>query len=330
MYRYGVTTMRPSPLTLLLAAVLLASAAGAQVCPPAPECRPAGSVRRAGKYSLINPLLEVEPSLEFSELRPFKYKVEELISVHRSSGDASHVSVYFRDLMNGPLFGINEKEPFTPASLLKVPVMLAVFKHAEDEPDFLQRQVRYDSPPDAAPDIATTTLRTGSYYTVEDLLRSMIVNSDNGAVFLLRAMTGPDALEEVYTDLGIEIPSVRTADEPISVREYGTFFRMLYNASYLSRAHSQKALELLAASDYAGGLVAGIPKGVRVAHKFGERSTPGDDKRQLHDCGIVYYPARPYILCVMTRGRDFPRMSAVIADISRAVYSEVSSGSLKP
>lgn len=315
---------------LLLAAMLLASAAGAQVCPPAPECRPSGSVRRAGKFSLINPLLEVEPNLEFTELRPFKYKVSAIIDVHLSSGDVSHVSVYFRDLNNGPLFGINEKEPFTPASLLKVPLMLAVFKHAEDEPDFLQQLVRYDAPPDSSPDIATTTLRAGSFYSVDDLLRSMIVNSDNGAAFLLRAMTGPGALEEVYNDLGISIPAVRTADEPISVREYGTFFRMLYNASYLSRAHSQKALELLAASQYADGLIAGVPRGVRVAHKFGERSNLADDNRQLHDCGIVYHPSRPYILCVMTRGRDFARMSSVISGVSRTVYAEVSDGTIKP
>lgn len=315
---------------LLLGAMLLASSAGAHECPPAPECRPAGAVRRAGKYTLINPLLEVEPTLEFSELRPFRYKVESLIEVHRSSGDVSHVSVYFRDLMNGPLFGIREREPFVPASLLKVPVMMAVFKRAEDESAFLERQVRYDRLQDSMPGIATTTLRTGAFYPVEDLLRAMIVDSDNGAAFLLRALLGPGALEEVYTDLGLVIPAVRTADEPITVREYGTFFRMLYNASYLSRAHSQKALNLLTASGYSDGLVAGVPSGVRVAHKFGERSSPAGDARQLHDCGIVYYPPRPYLLCVMTRGHDFTRLAAAIADVSRAVFHEVSTGTIEP
>lgn len=309
---------------------MTAAASGAQECPPAPACRPAAQVRRPVKYGLINPLLELEPSLEFTELRPFKYKVERLIEVHRSSGAVSHVSVYFRDLMNGPLFGINEKEPFTPASLLKVPVMMAVFKRAEDEPAFLQQEIRYERMADSMPDIATTTLNSGEFYSVEDLLRAMIVDSDNGAAFLLRAVSGVGALEEVYTDLGLEIPAIRTSDEPITVREYGTFFRMLYNASYLSRAHSQKALELLSATQYADGLVAGVPKDVRIAHKFGERSDPAGDVRQLHDCGIVYYPSRPYLLCVMTRGRDFGKMSALIAAVSRTVYSEVASEAPKP
>ncbi len=50
---------------------------------------------------------------------PFKDRVNELVEGMLSAGRASHISVYFRDLNNGPWFGINEKEEFSPASLLK-------------------------------------------------------------------------------------------------------------------------------------------------------------------------------------------------------------------
>jgi hypothetical protein len=43
----------------------------------------------------------------------------------------------------------------------------------------------------------------------------------------------------------------------------------------------------------------------------------------MHDCGIVYYPERPYFLCVMTKGYEFKRLAAVIRVMSRAVYREV-------
>ena len=45
--------------------------------------------------------------------------------------------------------------------------------------------------------------------------------------------------------------------------------------------------------------------------------------KQLHDCGIVYYPKHPYLLCVMTRGDSFEYLDDTIRDISHLVYQEV-------
>jgi len=283
------------------------------------------SSRRTGARGLLNPLLEIEPDLEYTELRPFRHKIEQLIALHKSTEDIVVASVYFRDLNNGAVIGVDSDEKFVPASLLKVPIMLAVFHKAEDNPDFLNMQVRYDARADAVPMLSTRTLEAGQYYTVERLTRAMLAESDNNAAFLLKALVGPKAVEDVYVDLGLSIPGVRDPDDEIRVKEYGTFFRMLYNASYLSRANSQKALEMLAGSTFADGLRAGVPADVVVAHKYGERYRQDAKVRQLHDCGIVYYPPRPYLLCIMTRGEDFNDLKATIKDLSRLVYEEVSS-----
>jgi hypothetical protein len=85
---------------------------------------------------------------------------------------------------------------------------------------------------------------------------------------------------------------------------------------------SEKALSYLAETTFDKGLVAGVPEAVAVAHKFGEAGRE-DGSLQFHDCGIVYYPGRPYILCVMTRGGSFEPLYAAVADISRTVYEEV-------
>jgi hypothetical protein len=44
---------------------------------------------------------------------------------------------------------------------------------------------------------------------------------------------------------------------------------------------------------------------------------------ELSDCGVVYYPKHPYLLCVMTSAKDIPTASTVIANISRIAYSAV-------
>jgi beta-lactamase class A len=59
-----------------------------------------------------------------------------------------------------------------------------------------------------------------------------------------------------------------------------------------------------------------------VAHKFGEWGN-GYEK-ELHETGIVYIADNPYILTVMTNGRDWNALSGVIAQVSKTVYDHMS------
>lgn len=305
--------------------LLAAGAACTYVRPLVPECRSFEKVTRSGNRGLINPLLDIEPQSDFAELGPFRRKIEQLVDKRKSAADIHHVSVYFRDLNDGPLFTIHATEKFIPASLLKVPLMLAVFKEAEEYPLLLHTKVPYEPQPDWIPSVATATLRPGESYTIEQLLRALIVDSDNGAAMILDSTINPAGRERLYSDLGLSPSFVPNEDPEITVGEFATFFRILYNASYLSPAHSQKALEYLSASEFTQGIKAGVPPEITVAHKFGERFNFSNKLRQLHDCGIVYYPPSPYILCVMTRDEDFAIQTELIRDISKAVYDEVSS-----
>jgi beta-lactamase class A len=126
----------------------------------------------------------------------------------------------------------------------------------------------------------------------------------------------------VYKDLGMSSPT-DAGNYEIDAVTYSRFFRVLYNSTYLSRTMSEYALELLSRGSFSDGLPAGVPNGVLVAHQFGERTHPATGERQLHDCGIVYAPTRPYLLCVMTRGKEFKQLASVISDISREVYREM-------
>lgn len=264
-----------------------------------------------------------EDGLEFSELRPFDHKVMTLIDGFKAAGDAADVAVYFRDLDNGPLFGLGTDAKFAPASLMKVPLMMAVLKEAEADPSLLPRMLRNDAPSPVLSDFNPPLLKPAEEYSVDELLRAMIASSDNDAVVMLRTVVGDEPLNAVFRDFGLVIPEVRTADDNMTVKEYATFFRVLYNASYLSKAMSQKALEYLSASEFKQALVAGVPPGTIVAHKFGERTFADSDTKQLHDCGIVYYRPQPYLACIMTRGDDFAKLSGVIREVSALIYAEV-------
>jgi len=70
-------------------------------------------------------------------LGQLKEKTQELIDSLKEQNLTTHISVYYRDLISRQWFGINKKVGFTPASLLKVPVMMVYFKKAETDPSIL-------------------------------------------------------------------------------------------------------------------------------------------------------------------------------------------------
>jgi len=274
------------------------------------------SVRQGG-YDFINPLLEceIDGGLESKNLTEFKSKVQEKTESLIQKNPINHISVYYRDLNNGPWFGINEKEQFAPASLLKVPTMIAYLKAAEQDPSILTTPLNELTMAINKGDINITE-------TATDLINKMIVDSDNEAFENLVFAIGSDAITQVHNDLGIEVADKNTASNFISVKTYASLFRVLYNASYLNREMSEKALGILSQAAFNDGLAAGIPADINVANKYGITGSYESGDRQLHDCGIIYYPNNPYLLCIMTRGNNSQELAAVIAEISSLVYQQ--------
>lgn len=286
------------------------------------------------RYPLINPLLacsSFEAILQNGVDSPLRTRVNNLVDRIISDGQADNLSIYFRDLNGGEWFAIGEKEKYDPASLLKVPTMIGYLKASESNQDLLSKKILYDGSFDSnnlqgyKP---THTLIAGERYSISELLRRLIAYSDNNASILLHNNINADKLGEIFTDIGAPIP-----EHPgyyMTVGMYSYFFRILYNATYLSKSYSEQALDYLSQSDFPDGFRAVIATSTVIAEKFGERvstSSPGGlVLHELHDCGIIYHPGKPYLLCVMSRGADAGDLARDIQAITRLVDSDVSSG----
>lgn len=287
-------------------------------------------VRLSG-FRLVSPLLDVELPQGYSVDRepiPFRPKIVQFIEGQVRAGRVIEMSVYYRDLLDGPWFGVNEHRRYNPASMMKVPVMIAWLKRAERDPRALEDSFVFDAsaypgsdqrlPPDR-------TLAAGGRYTVEQLLRYLLAYSDNRAMWLLFGALKAEELNDVLDSMDVTNDPDDT-NNSISVVGYSGFFRILFNASYLNREMSEKALELLALQDFPQGIAAGVPRGITIASKFGI-TTPArrGGETQLHEFGIVYAPSGPYILGVMTMGRDQDAQARVLRDVSALIYREVAS-----
>jgi beta-lactamase class A len=246
-------------------------------------------------------------------------------------------AVYYRDLNNGPWYGYNEKEYFAPASLMKLPVMISLFKYAQDHPEVLEKRIIV-KPADMARGLAPNIkpekrVLEGVEYSMIDLVNYMIKESDNVAMSLvMENFPEKQYTDEIFQQVGVDT-SMKNDGLVLRVKDYAGFYRVLYNASYLNKEYSELALKILSESTFNNGLIAGLPKDVLVAHKFGERDYGNEGlklvgefesgTKQMHDCGIIYYPEQPYILCVMTRGANIQNQESFIKDISGYIYNAI-------
>jgi beta-lactamase class A len=275
-----------------------------------------------------NPLLECDLNYMSTHSTLIELEDELLNYIYRQKENDHHVhvSLYLRVLNNGEWIGINENEIYSPASLLKVPVLIAVLKKAETDAQFLSRKVDYKELQEDlfTPNIKDSSLQLGRSYTLEELARRMIVYSDNEAKSLLARVLGEEFLYKVSSDLGVNLRGMDFTKDNLSVKKYSNFFRILYNATYLSKEMSEKALEIMSQSSFKKGIRAGLPDNIIVSNKFGERTFSDSQIRQLHDCGIVYLPGSPYLLCIMTRGSDIEQQSKIISQLSSIIYHKMS------
>ncbi len=285
-------------------------------------------------FQWINPL-RCEPATapKKKEYTTLKNDLLDFIQQEKQQGILTNASVYFRDLENGPIMDIDATEDFAPASLLKVPLLITYLKKAQDDPTLLERKISYR---EDIPNMKTLpqqnitpeqSAEKGKTYTINQLLTLLISQSDNVSWELLltdlRKNYSEDDFIATLSDLGIIDPRKSTNGQYVTVQSYASIFRILYNSSYLNATMSDKVLELLTKADFNNGIVVGVPQGIKIAHKFGERKAGVE--QQLHDCGIVYYTPNPYLLCIMTRGDNLQDLEPVIQKISKDVYEEVAS-----
>lgn len=252
----------------------------------------------------------------------------------------AEVGVYFRDLHSGDSVLIEPDLRVHAASMMKVPVMIQVFRDVEAGrlrfEDTVTVTRRFSSIVDGSPyelgveDDSDSTLYSQRRATVRELVDLMITVSSNLAANLLIEMVDATRVTESMRALGADSIEVLRGVEDIkayeaglsnttTARDLGVIFAAIAEGRAAGDASCREMLEILARQAFTGGIPADLPVGTRVAHKTGLIT------RINHDGGIVYRNGQPaYVLVVLTRGIEDPEVAdRFIADLSRRVYQEV-------
>ena len=292
---------------------------------PVNSCNKVNIIRLNG-YQFIRPLLFAENPCEAEKFLPVKAAVEDIINSYKISGTISGASVYLRELSQGSWVSMGQQDTYNPGSLLKVPELITFLKMNEKKPGLLDRKILYNAPLQLKKQafFLSKSIEVGKTYSIRELLYYMIAYSDNNATMLLNQMMDLVIFKKLFTDLGLPEPDMTKNDIPIGAKEYSLFMRALYNASYLNISDSEYCTELLSHSDFNQGLVNGLPPEIKVAHKFGEARDRDGISANFSESGIVYVGSSPYLLTVMTRGKNNVVLPAVISMISKKVFEMIS------
>lgn len=264
------------------------------------------------QFSLLNParnfFKQEDLIINFQPLRDYlnnKYEAD------------PNVSIYFEYLPTGANIAVNKDAEFYPASLLKVPVAMAAAKKIDrGEWKWDNKLVLMATDKD---DKFGTLYKepTGSVFTIEELVKRSLIDSDNTAHFILLRNLELSEINDVYSHMGID--GFLETDGSLSAKRYSVILRTLYNSSYITDKSSQKIISFLSKGEFEGYIESGLPSDVVFAHKVGIDT----NKKIYLDSGIVYFGQRPYILVVMTKSKTEEQAKNIMKDISQKVFDYI-------
>jgi len=285
------------------------------------------SSTNAFSHTFINPTVTSNLNKHFIiNFQPLK---ENLIAIQKKYFQKTYI--YFVYLNNASWVGLGEKDLFTAASTIKVPLAMALFKAIEQGKlkltdsyalEELDLDENFGELYKVGPD---------KQFTIEELVKIMLEQSDNTAMMaidnIFKKIGIEDPFANVYESMGWEkgdMELVRVMGQPqnyqeISLKILSNMFLALYNAQYVNIEDSQKILEYLSQSPFNDKIVAGVPETIPVAHKIGISTSD----ETFSDCGIIYVPNRHYLLCLGSNSGNEKSANKFMAEISKAIYQYV-------
>jgi beta-lactamase class A len=215
-------------------------------------------------------------------------------------------------LGSGERYGVGTRETFQGASLIKLPLMVLMYKMAEDgDLDLNTKYVLKDSDKIKGSGVLYTA-KPGTEYSYRELIEYMGKNSDRTAYKVLKDVIGSRRLKDYVTEIGMTETNIDTGET--TPGDIGLIFQQLWTGSLINTVNRDEILGFLTNTIYEKWITAGVPKGISVSHKFGQ------DTGVVADGGIIR-SKNPYILVIMAQGIKSTDADALFPKISKDIYT---------
>ena len=265
---------------------------------------------------------EMAALVEGTELTGLENSLKNLASLYPSI----HPSIYVWDYETGNYADINADEIFPTASIIKLPVLVQLFRSIEKN-----QLTIYDEMP------LTEYYRTegsgslqfkaaNSKYSIDTLARMMITESDNSATNMIMAKLGSMTdINSGIREWGLKHTYVQTWLPDLGGTNHSTardMAQILYNIDnpkFLSTSSREKIFDYMGHVHNNRLIAAGIPSNATFLHKT------GDIGKMLGDAGIVFAPnGKKYIVVIFAnRPHNSPLGKEFIVKASETIYNNM-------
>ena len=255
-------------------------------------------------------------------------QLEEFISKFKDKS----ISVAVCDLHTQKEILIHADEMMHPASTMKAPVMMEVFRQAQAGLLSLDERLEIfnsfksivdgsEFSLDAADDSELTLYkRVGETESIRELTRLMIARSSNLATNLLMEKVG---IADMTVIRGLEDKKAYQLNINNSASAHSSTYmmRVIAEGKVVSKEACDEMIQIMLAQEFNESIPALLPSSVKVAHKTGWTGS------FFHDTGIVFPQSRkPYVISIFTHGfpeGDESQAHNCMAQISKIIYDEI-------
>jgi beta-lactamase class A len=221
-------------------------------------------------------------------------------------GFDEEVGVVIEDLPYHLRLSVNDKLLMPSASLVKIPVMASCFYAIREQKMKLDQFLILREKEKVSGSGSIQYLPAGTYFSIDELIRRMISESDNTAANMLINYLGFDYINGTFKRMGMQDTQIvrlmmdfksRSAgrENYTTASDIAHILRALYGGSLISAESDALCLEYLKQQKHRDRIPAKLPSATTVAHKTGL------ENGVCHDAGIVFTPQGDYLICVLVR-----------------------------
>jgi beta-lactamase class A len=283
----------------------------------------------AAVYPVLNhPTVDQKAVSEVSVDPQVQLNYRKLMTELEASAAKFHgeTGILVKDLNSGHSIGINSSKLFPSASLVKLPIMAALYAAQDEGKINLDDSIVLKKQHKIRSCSKVYFSRTGTKWPIRELIKRMITESDNTATNMLVDTLGFGYINQKFVDFGLKNTDLRRGVMDLVWRNAGIenyttaddmafLLEKIYHGELVSAKASAEMLAVLKQQKVNDRLPKGLPADLTIAHKTGLlRDT-------VSDCGIVYTPEGNFIICVLTQDfRTYRQAKRFIGKVAECAY----------